>query len=129
MRALGYVMPNGKEDTPRFALAHGFDKSVVYEWVKDASTPEKHIDRLAEALKTTVVYLLFGIEAPVTATAPRERRADRTLPAARPPRRTPRRIAPIRGGSAQTPPTPAPDPEPSASYQTLAVYWWGRRAA
>lgn len=64
MLALGWKMDNGKEDVPRFSMRHGFDKSVVYEWTKDASTPEKHMGRLAEALQTTVAYLMFGIGAP-----------------------------------------------------------------
>ena len=45
-------------------MRHRFDESMVYEWVSDRSTPEKHMGQLAKTLQTTVAYLLLGIEAP-----------------------------------------------------------------
>lgn len=127
---LGYVQPTGEPDVRRFCLDCRYDKSIFYEWAGDRSTPSKDLARLAKDLQTTEAFLIFGVDVPLAATTPRARRADRTLPVARPPRRTPRRVAPIRGGSAQTPPPPGPDDDNGVLLiRRWRYYGWGAKAA
>lgn len=69
MLALGYRQPNGKPDVSKFAREKGYDKTIFYEWVKDASTPTKEVDRLAGDLGVNVPWLLFGFGKPESAAA------------------------------------------------------------
>jgi hypothetical protein len=132
---LGYRQAtNGAPDVARFCLDHRYDRAIFHEWSSDRSTPTKALARLAQDLQTTESYLIFGIEAPApvaaTAASGSARRADRTLPAGKTPKPRPRRVLPIRGGSAHTPPPPA-DPEAllNTSYQTLENHRQWLRAA
>ena len=61
---LGYRQPNGAPDVARFCLDHRYDRAIFHEWSSDRSTPTKALARLAQDLKTTEAYLIFGIEAP-----------------------------------------------------------------
>ena len=60
---LGYRQPNGAPDVARFCLDHRYDRAIFHEWSSDRSTPTKALARLAQDLKTTEGYLIFGIEA------------------------------------------------------------------
>src|SRR5262245_48987380 len=75
--ALNYIQPNGKPDVRRFCLEHGYDKTIVYYWLSNRSTPVKELPRLAADLQTTPAYLLFGTDAPKET---RRRRRASTAP-------------------------------------------------
>jgi hypothetical protein len=60
---MGYRRPNGEPDLRRFCLEHRYDKTLFYYWIKDQRTPTKELDRLAEDLKTSPAWLLFGVRA------------------------------------------------------------------
>lgn len=57
---LKYVRTDGKPDVRRFCLERGYDKTLVYYWLADRSTPMKELQRLAKDLKVEPHVLLFG---------------------------------------------------------------------
>lgn len=58
--ALGYVRLDGKPDVRRFCLEKRYDKTLVYYWLADRSTPMKDRERLARDLGVNSQWLLFG---------------------------------------------------------------------
>ena len=57
---LGYKRPDGEPDVRRFSFTHGFDKTLVYEWLGDRRTPTKELDRLCQILEVSRGWLLYG---------------------------------------------------------------------
>jgi len=92
LRALGYWRLDGKPNVRKFCEDKRYDKTTVYYWLADRSTPTKELERLARDLKTTPAFLIFGHE------------EAETTPSGR--RRKPRRPVPIAGGSGQAEPRP-----------------------
>jgi hypothetical protein len=59
---LGYAKPDGELDVQRFCFDHRFDKTNVYNWLRDSYTPLKDLTRLCDALDCSERWLLTGAE-------------------------------------------------------------------
>jgi hypothetical protein len=73
---LGYAKPDGELDVQRFCFDHRFDKTNVYNWLRDSYTPLKDLTRLCDALDCSERWLLLGAE--------RKRRTKKSLAPAAP---------------------------------------------
>lgn len=91
--ALGYEK-HGRADILRFCLEHRLVAANVYRWVNANVMPERdNVLHLAELLKVSPAWLLFGDEAEVA-----QKTGDR-----------PKRRVPISGGSDHPAPLPGGD--------------------